>query len=90
MKTIFPELPSPAPTTLKRLRSRGILNPDNSVVSWSRLSPFLSERKLTSEATKRVIQIEYDSPRPRKEILNRLVRYLYKREKTATLKKLNK
>lgn len=90
MKTLFPEIKSITDSVRRRLKTLNLVNTDGTVVSWSRLSPSLRDRKVTNHVAKQLITIEANAKSPREEILNRLVNYIVSANKKDLIKKISK
>jgi hypothetical protein len=88
MKTVFPHTPVNR-ASRSYLHAAGLLNENHSVISWARLSPFLSDRVLTEYQCRQLITIEVNAKKPRREIVLRLTRFYLKLERERILSKIN-
>lgn len=83
-----------------KLKKAGLINDDDTVVSWSRVNPVIRDRMMTETETKQLIILELtrtDETAPREDLLARLVNYLttldrveVRRKLASELLKLNK
>ena len=90
MKThrVFPTPTTVTGSTRRSLRKRGLLTEAERVVSWSLLSPFLSNRLLSQDDAKKLVLLELEAPTPRPDHLRRLAGYLGTSVREETLSKL--
>jgi hypothetical protein len=72
------------------LKREGLLNANDTVISWSRLAPKVRDRKVTEVAAKCLVLIELDQPAPRAELVRRLVSYLSYSGKEKTMEQIEK
>jgi len=61
-----------------KLKALGVLNPDDTVVSWMRINPFIRDNKVSKLEVKQLILLELTrtDAAPRRDLLTRLVNYL--------------
>lgn len=87
---IFPDLVSVSRGQRRLLQHRGLLNKDDTVVSYSRINPKVRDRKLSEDEAKQLILLELSAAEPRVDLINRLVCYMTKIDKEQILGKVNK
>lgn len=68
----------------------GLLNPDYTVIGWTRLAPFLIERKLPQLVVKNLIQLEMEAVTPRRDMVRRMVSYVHYSVKEQTLETIDR
>jgi hypothetical protein len=91
MNHIFPDIRSVSQQTCKSLQKLGVLNPNDTLVSWERLSPKMVSREITHDEAKCLVLLELKRhSEPRAEILRRLVNYISYHGKEQTMKNINK
>ena len=91
MKHIFPDVTTVPQPTRKLLKTLGVLNPNDTLVSWERLSPKMVDRKLTQVSAKCLVLLELERyPEPRMDIVRRLVNYISYHGKEQTMLNINK
>lgn len=79
--SLFPEIGKTVSRGEKiKLHATGLLNPDDTVISWVRLNPFVRDGVLTELQAKQLMTIEINTPTniPRGDILKRLTNYIAK------------
>lgn len=72
------------------LRTAGYLNADDTVVSWSRLAPSITNRTITQPQAKGLILLELGQPHPREDLIRRLTSYISYSGKEQTMKAIEK
>lgn len=70
------------------LKEMGLLNPDDTVIGWRRLSPWLRDRTLLPIDAKRLILLELEG-KQRGDTITRLVNYLGNYERETNMEKVN-
>jgi len=86
---IFSDVTKVSRTNIIQLKADGVLNPDDTVISWARLSPKLVAREITEVQAKQLILLELSKDKAvREDIVTRLVNYLSYSVRESTLAKI--
>lgn len=92
-KRIFPDITGVSRNQSFLLANAGMIDSNNTVVSWTYLNPFLRDSILTEPEAKRLILLELyrtDGQPVRTDIVDRLVLYLAKRDREGIRSKISK
>jgi len=92
-KRIFPDVTGVSRGEAIKLSNSGLINKQNTVVSWAYLSPFISNSMLKEPEAKQLILLELyrtDGQPVRIDIVDRLVRYLARKDRDIIQSKIVK
>lgn len=87
---LFPDVATVSRSNRIALKMTGLLNANDTVVSWTRLAPQLRDRQVTQIAAKCLVLLELDQPEPREDLIRRLVSYLSYSGKEHTMQEIEK
>lgn len=74
----------------RALKEAKLLNRNGTVISWTRLAPWLVGRELSDHQAKQLVLVELGQDNPRSDLITRLVNYLSYAGKEQTMERINK